>query len=258
MGDDLFYLRGAPIGEIVLNRPSKRNAISAAMWAGLKDALAAAEQDDARVIVVRGAGDHFAAGADIGEFGEVYRSPGEADRYTAVMLDSLAALENAAKPTIAMIRGACVGGGVSIALACDLRFAARSARIGVTPAKLGFVYSLPDTRRLIEACGVANAKDLLFTGRLVDGEEALAMGLCDRLYADAELPDAVLRFAREVEATSQASARMTKEMIGLLKKGVADGDARAREILRGAAAGADFREGYSAFLEKRAPRFPKS
>jgi enoyl-CoA hydratase/carnithine racemase len=254
---DLFYRSGAPIGEIVLNQPSKRNAISASMWESLGEAAVAAERDPgARLVVVRGEGDHFAAGADITEFEQVYETPADADAYTRTMLASLAALEALAKPTLAMIRGACVGGGCSIALACDFRFAARSSRFGVTPGKLGLVYSLADTRRLAAAAGLANAKDLLLTGRLIDGEEAFAMRLCDRLYNDDELEPATLQFARALEEMSPFSARATKEMFALLKAGAADDDPRAGALLARSFAGTDFKEGRQAFLEKRRPRFP--
>jgi enoyl-CoA hydratase/carnithine racemase len=254
----LSYRPGAPIGEIVLDQPTKRNAISAAMWAALGEAAFAAANDaGARLVVVRGEGAHFAAGADITEFEQVYKTPADAERYTRVMLESLAALEALPKPTLAMIRGACVGGGCSIALACDFRFAARSARFGVTPGKLGLVYSLADTRRLAAAAGLSGARDLLLTGRLIDAEEGLGMGLCDRLYTDDEIGEATLQFARAIEETSPFSARATKEMLALLKAGAADSDARAQALLAGSFSGADFREGYLAFLEKRRPVFGK-
>jgi enoyl-CoA hydratase/carnithine racemase len=253
----LTYRKGAPFGEIILDAPKRRNAISAAMWAALADAAAEAEKDaGARVVVVRGAGGHFAAGADISEFERVYKTPADAERYTTTMLAALAALEALPKPTLALVRGACVGGGTSIALACDLRFAAPSARFGVTPGKLGLVYSLEDTRRLAAAVGAAAAKELLFSGRLVAGEEAAAIGLADRLYAEEEIDDAALAFARLVEETAPSSARATKEMFRLLKAGAADGDARASALMAASFASADFREGYRAFLEKRRPKFP--
>lgn len=255
-GAALYYRSASPIGEIRLNRPKKRNAISAAMWADLKAAVEEAERDaGARLVVLRGEGGHFAAGADIGEFERVYKTPADAAMYTHVMLESLAALEALGKPTLAMVCGVCVGGGCSIALACDLRFAAPSARFGVTPGKLGLVYSLADTRRLAAAAGVSNAKDLLLTGRLIDGEEALRLGLCDRLYAEHEIEDAVLHFARQIEETSPFSARATKETFALLREGAKDGDPRATALMVSAFSGNDFKEGYTAFLEKRRPDF---
>ena len=252
----LIFRSGSPIGEIVLNQPQKRNAISAAMWGALKEAVAAAEADAAvKAIVIRGEGDHFAAGADISEFAKVYETAESAKAYTLSMLDALKALEGCAKPTLTQIRGACVGGGCSIALACDFRFAGASARFGVTPGKLGLVYSLADTRRLTAVAGEGGAKDLLLTGRLVGAEEALSMGLCDRLYPDDALAGEVAAFAGQIAALSQWSVRATKETLRLLKNGAVDDDPQAMQLMLAAFEGEDFKEGYQAFLEKRAPKF---
>ena len=253
----LIYRSGSPIGEIILNQPAKRNAISAAMWAQLGDAVAKAASDETvKVLVIRGEGEHFAAGADISEFAQVYETPEKAQRYTLTMLDALKALEACAKPTIAQIKGSCVGGGCSIALACDFRFAGASARFGVTPGKLGLVYSLADTRRLAATVGDGGAKDLLLTGRLIDVEEANHIGLCDRLYHDAELEGGVREFASQIASVSQWSVRATKKTLRMLKDGLADDDPQAMALMLEAFEGADFQEGYKAFLEKRKPDFP--
>lgn len=253
----LIYRSDAPVGEIILNQPAKRNAISAVMWESLKEAIASAEADeDVKVLVIRGEGDHFAAGADITEFAQVYETTEKAQRYTQTMLDALEALENCAKPTIAQIKGSCVGGGCSIALACDFRFAGASARFGVTPGKLGLVYSLADTRRLAAAVGEGGAKDLLLTGRLINADEAKAMGLCDRLYQDGALENEAAAFSGQVAAVSQWSVRATKQTLSMLKNGIADNDPKAMELMLNAFEGEDFKEGYKAFLEKRKPSFP--
>lgn len=253
----LIYRSVSPIGEIVLNQPAKRNAISAAMWSKLGDAVVAAAADDnVKALVIRGEGDHFAAGADISEFAKVYETTDTARRYTQTMLNALKALEDSPKPTIALIKGSCVGGGCSIALACDFRFAGASARFGVTPGKLGLVYSLADTRRLAAAVGEGGAKDLLLTGRLIDAEEASHMRLCDRLYHDAELEEEVAGFAAQIASLSQWSVRATKKTLRMLKDGLADDDDQAMALMLEAFEGDDFREGYKAFLEKRQPKFP--
>lgn len=253
----LIYRSGSPIGEIVLNQPAKRNAISAVMWEGLKEAVAKAENDESvKVLILRGEGDHFAAGADISEFAQVYETSDKAQRYTQTMLDALKALETCAKPTIAQIKGSCVGGGCSITLACDFRFAATSARFGVTPGKLGLVYSLADTRRLASTVGEGGAKDLLLTGRLIDAEEAYQMKLCDRLFQDNVLKDETAGFAAQIASVSQWSVRATKKTLRMLKDGLADDDPKGMELMLEAFEGADFQEGYKAFLEKRKPDFP--
>lgn len=254
----LYYRSAPPIGEIRLNRPNKLNAISSAMWMLLKDAVAAAAGDvEARLIVVSGEGGHFAAGADIAEFDRLHASPESSAAFGETMLTALFALETLGKPTLARIRGICVGGGCSIALACDFRYGAPSARFAVTPGRLGLVYSLADTRRLATTVGVANAKDLLFTGRRIDAEEALQIGLLDRLYADEEIDEATLLLARRLEETSPYSAAASKKMFALLAEGAADDDARAAAALAEAFGGEDMAEGRKAFLEKRRPNFRK-
>jgi enoyl-CoA hydratase/carnithine racemase len=257
MAPSLTYHPGAPIGEIILNQPTKRNAISAAMWAALSDAVRAAEQDDgATLIVIRGEGAHFASGADISEFAKVYETPQSAERYTRVMLEGLAALESCRKPTLAAIRGACVGGGCSIALACDFRFASDNATFAITPARLGLVYSLADTRRLVSAVGVSTAKDMLFTGRMLSAAEAASTGLVSRLHTDDALDDAVTAFADALTPASRFSVSETKAMLRLLDQDAADDDERAMALLIQSFSGDDFAEGFRAFLDKRKPRFP--
>ena len=256
MPGSISYRPEGASGRIVIAQADKRNAISAAMWRDLGVAVRAAEDDAAaRAVVVCGEGGHFAAGADISEFADVYATRESAAAYTGVMLASLASLERLGKPTIAAVSGSCVGGGCSIALACDFRFAARSARFAVTPAKLGLVYSLADTRRLARAAGVRGAKDLLMTGRMIGAEEATAVGLVDRLFADDALAGAAAAFVGDLAALSPLSLRATKTTFALLGEGARDDDARALALMLETFDSADFREGYRAFLDKRAPKF---
>jgi enoyl-CoA hydratase/carnithine racemase len=251
------YRSGSPVGEILISQPDRRNAISADMWADLAQAVDAANSDRcAALIVIRGEGDHFAAGADISEFAQVYETAASAEAYTRTMLSSLAQLEASPKPTLAAVRGACVGGGCSIALACDFRFADHTARFGVTPAKLGLVYSLDDTRRLVAAVGEANAKDILFTGRLLGADEAVAIGLAQRSIEKGRLDEIIALFAKEISDASGWSIAATKTMLRHLKTGAANGDSAAMQLLVQSFTGEDFREGYRAFLEKRPPKFP--
>lgn len=256
-GQVLYAATGA-CGEIVMSNPTRRNAVSAHMWRALGEAVERAEADpEVACVILRGHGDHFAAGADISEFEAVYRSADSALAYTQTMLASLARLERCAKPTAAMIRGSCVGGGVSIALACDLRFADATARFAVTPGKLGLVYSLADTRRLIARVGASRALDLLLTARTIDAGEAAAIGLCDHLVAPEALTPAIEAFAGAIHATSPWSARATKAMVAMALAGREDDCDDAVRLLVEGFTGEDFREGYKAFLDKRAPTFRK-
>lgn len=257
MTDEAVYLtRKGAAAHLVLNKPAKRNALSEAMWRAIPRLLDEAEADPAvRLLVVRGEGGAFAAGADISEFEEVYSTPERAADYSraiAAALDGLAAFP---RPTIAAIEGACVGGGCGLALACDLRFAAAGSKFGITPGKLGLVYTVNDTKRLIDAVGVSGAKDILFTGRILPGEEALSMGLIDRLVAPDALEEAVTDFGDQIAKTSAVSARITKQIIARIQAGQAQDNAETRKLFLDAFQGADFQEGYRAFLDKRAPDF---
>jgi len=260
MSDDPIRLevRGNA-AHLILNRPDKRNALNAAMWEAIPVLLERAlDHDDVRLLVVSGAGGSFAAGADISEFEDVYATAERAEAYSrsiAAALDALAAFE---RPTLAMIEGACVGGGCGLALACDMRFAAEGSRFGITPGKLGLVYTLNDTARLIRAVGVPIAKDMLFSGRLLDAPEALGAGLINRLVPVDRLAGEVEAYAGLLAATSPNSARVTKKLIALVEAGQADDDEATRALFLEAFSSADFQEGYRAFLEKRAPQFGKS
>ncbi|WP_439634050.1 enoyl-CoA hydratase/isomerase family protein [Glycocaulis sp.] len=243
---------------LILNRPDKRNALNGAMWGSIPVLLERAlTHHDVRLLVVSGTGGSFAAGADISEFEEVYATPERAEAYSrsiAKALDTLAAFP---RPTLAMIEGACVGGGCGLALACDLRFAAEGSRFGITPGKLGLVYTLNDTARLIRAVGVPVAKDMLFSGRLLDAGEALSIGLINRLVPADRLSGEVEAYASLLKATSPNSAKITKQLIALVEAGQAEDDDATRALFLEAFSSADFQEGYRAFLEKRTPEFGK-
>lgn len=241
---------------LVLNRPSRRNALNAAMWAALPGLLDEAAADDGvKVLLVRGAGECFTAGADISEFETVYATPDSALAGTSAIATGLDALAHFPKPTLAVIRGACVGGGCGLALSCDLRFAASDGRFGITPAKMGLAYTLNDTKRLIDAVGVSAAKDLLYSARLVDAEEALQIGLIDRCFAPDRLDAEVADYLDLMLSRSTGSARAIKRVIHLIRAGVDRDTDETRQLFLDSFQSDDFQEGYRAFLEKRAPDF---
>jgi len=252
---DIALLFEPPFARIVLNRPERRNAISRAMWRALPAIRTAIEsREDILVALVEGAGGHFSAGADISEFDAAYRDPPTARDYGDAVQDGLRAMIDLDRPTIAVLRGNAVGGGLGLALACDLRFCAADAYLAVTPAKLGLVYGHAETRRLVELVGPSRAKDLLFTGRRIETEEALAIGLIDRRIETA-LQDTVMGYARGLADLSQASIRGGKRAVDAIASGMAFETLAYRALTESAALGPDFAEGRAAFAEKRAPRF---
>lgn len=250
----------APIAELILDRPGKRNALSSAMWEAIPQLVAAAVADPAvKVLILHGGtAGAFAAGADISEFETIYATPESAAKSGRAIAAALGAIENCPKPVIAAINGACIGGGVSLAMAADLRVAGHGSTFGVTPGKLGLVYPAGDTRRLIAAIGIGAAKDILFTGRIFTAGEAKDMRLVDRLCTDDEILAAARTLAAEISTLSQWSVRATKAMIGGLQLGWPDGAPPAEALFLEGFSGEDFGEGYRAFLEKRPAGFTYS
>ncbi len=241
---------------LVLNRPDKKNALNLAMWDAIPALLKRAlDMEGVRALIVAGAGRAFSAGADIAEFETTYATPEAAMANQTRMQAAMSALEDFPLPTIAMIDGVCIGGGCGLALCCDLRFAASHARFGITPAKLGLVYGIADTRRLVQAVGLSAAKDILFSGRLIASDEAKALRLVDRVVAEELLVDETSAYVDGLGAASSFSARATKQVLVRLRAGATMDDDDSRVLFASAFDGADFREGFSAFQAKRQPRF---
>jgi enoyl-CoA hydratase/carnithine racemase len=243
MEPQLLHRVADSVATVVVHHPAKRNAMTAATWRALPPLLDSLAADpEVRALVLTGEGATFCAGADIST---LQGSPEEAQRLAVAAEEALAAFP---KPTLAAIRGHCVGGGSQLAAACDLRFAEQGALFGVTPAKLGIVYPAPSTRRLVSLVGPATAKYLLFSGELIDAERALRTGLVDEVLPEGELAKRVAEFTRILAARSQLTQAAAKEFAN----GRTDRDehwaARARES-------GDTAEGVAAFLERRSPRF---
>ncbi|MFF8837214.1 enoyl-CoA hydratase/isomerase family protein [Streptomyces sp. NPDC015130] len=231
------------IATVVIANPAKRNAMSAAMWRALPGVLVRLAADPAvRALVLTGEGDTFCAGADI----STLREPGDEQQSLAVRAEE--ALAAFPKPTLAAVRGFCVGGGSQLAAACDLRFAEEGARFGITPSKLGIVYPSSSTRRLTALVGPSTAKYLLFSGELMDTERALRTGFVDEVHPAGELDKRVAEFTRLLVSRSLLTQAAAKEFAD----GRTDRDAHWAEQARGSG---DTAEGVAAFLERRAPRF---
>lgn len=245
------------VGRLVLHQPNRRNAISAAMWRALPEAVAAIEADDTvRVAVVSGAGEQaFSAGADISEFEAIYADRASADAYNAAVRRGQAVLRDCRVPVIAAIRGSCMGGGLGLALACDLRFCADDAQFAITPAKLGLAYSFADTRQLVAAVGPARAKDILLSARVLPAPEALRIGLVDRMVAAADLGALVDAYARQVAALSPQSVALSKATINAVADGLTQPPPALDAAIANTFASPDFTEGFRAFLDKRPPVF---
>jgi enoyl-CoA hydratase/carnithine racemase len=256
MTDIVERLEGPGIAWVTLNRPARRNAVTLPMWHRLAERFGALGRDPAvRAIVLAGEGEHFCAGADIGEFGATRASAAEAHRYEQAVDDCLAAIAAAPRPTIAAVAGYCLGGGCGLAAACDFRLAHRTAVLGIPAARLGIVYGIQETRNLLGLVGLAHARRILFTGRRFDAAEAARMGLVDQVV-DGDLPEAVRAFATALAENAPRSIAGAKVVLGALVTGTVD--ARRAEIeraLQDAAESQDYREGVRAFLEKRRPAF---
>ncbi|MET0233280.1 MAG: enoyl-CoA hydratase-related protein [Kibdelosporangium sp.] len=239
------------VATLTIDRPAKRNAMSLAMWSAIPRLLAQAEQ--ARVLLIQG-GEHFSAGADISEFSTLRSGADGATRYSDAVHAAERAIAEFPKPTIAVINGFCIGGGCEIALACDLRIAADDARFGITPAKLGIVYSFTSTKQLVDAVGKAWAKQILFTGEIVDAATALRIGLVNELHPAADLPARAKQLAETIVSRSQVSLNGAKTIVGKIADNEQEDDS-VRALYDEAVHSAEYAEGVQAFLEKRPPRF---
>jgi enoyl-CoA hydratase/carnithine racemase len=243
------------IATIWLDRPTKRNAMTYAMWRSLRDVCVALSADSSvRVVVVRGTGGHFCAGADIGEL-HAPRAAGEPS-FMEMNMAAESALAALPKPTIAMIEGDCIGGGCAIAMDCDIRLAQSNARFGITPARLGVVYPPASVERAVDVLGPAGAKFLLFTGELIDVDRAERLGLLAEVCPDTEsLESRVSTLAHEMAARSSLTQAAAKSMISaIVRTGGVPADLAQRWADEAAQSG-ESTEGAAAFAERRPPVF---
>ncbi|MCA1857368.1 enoyl-CoA hydratase/isomerase family protein [Massilia oculi] len=241
--------------ELRIERPHKRNALTRAMWGELHAALGAVARSSAHLLVLRGSGGVFSAGADIEEMGAFLADPVQLAASNALVRDTQLALERLSCMTLAVVEGACVGGGCGLALACDFRLATENARFAITPARLGLLYSAEDVRRVVGLVGAARARQLLLTAQPVDAATALGWGMLTEVCDAAGLDERIAAWRALAAEVSPNSVAGIKRSIGMLG-GAEPADFQAlAELFEAAFVHPDFREGARAFLEKRAPRF---
>jgi enoyl-CoA hydratase/carnithine racemase len=246
------------VGWLTFNNPARRNAVSLEMWQGIGDAIDAFQRDPAvRVVVMQGAGGRaFAAGADISEFDAQRANADQRRQYGEISARGARALAQLDKPLLAMIRGYCIGGGLAIALNADVRFATTASTFGIPAAKLGLGYEYAGTAALARLVGPSAARDILFSARFLQADEALRIGLINFVVADDELETRVRDYAATIAVNAPLTIRAAKASINAFER-----YSRAQETSELAALvdacfdSDDYKEGRRAFAEKRRPTF---
>ena len=256
--DKMISKREGGVGWMIFNNPERHNAISLEMWEAALEIMAGFTADPTvRVMVVTGAGGKaFASGADISKFKDERQEAAALAHYQATTQKAYSAIQGMAIPTIAMVRGYCIGGGTAAAVCCDMRICTENAKFGVPAAKLGLGYGLQRAQPLVDLVGPAYAKEMFFTGRQFDAREAERMGLVNRVVADDQLESTVEELARTIAENAPLTVRTAKLVVGELLKDAGDRDVAATERAVDACFKSnDYKEGQAAFAEKRKPRF---
>ncbi len=256
--DKMLSRKEGRVGYVIFNNPQRHNAVSFDMWEATARMLADFAADpEVRVVVLTGAGGKaFVSGADISRFGDERATLDAVARYNAMTEKTYASVHEFPKPTIAMIRGYCIGGGLGLAVACDLRICSDNSRFAVPAAKLGLGYDYPGLKRLIDVVGPSFAKEIFFTARQFDAGEALAMGLVNRVVPEAELESYVANYADTIAGNAPLTVNSVKFIVGEAIKDEGKRDmARCSEMVRQCFASNDYVEGRTAFMEKRKPNF---
>jgi enoyl-CoA hydratase len=246
------------IGRIIFNNPARHNAVSLDMWQAVGQIMEDFENDpEVRVIVLSGAGGKaFVSGADISEFKEKRSSAEAAEEYARISESARVALQGTLKPTIAMIRGYCIGGGLATALTCDIRIATEGSKFGIPAAKLGLGYAYDGIKKLIDIVGPAYAREIFYTARQFTAEEALAMGLVNRVVPDGELETYVDNYCKTIAGNAPLTIRAVKQIVREALKDESKRDMElCQRVVAECFASEDYTEGRTAFMEKRRPVF---
>jgi enoyl-CoA hydratase/carnithine racemase len=259
MTDKLLLEKDGPIGWIVFNQPEKRNAVSQEMWQQMPEHVRELMSDDAiRVVILRGAGEQaFVAGADISQFKDRRRNMADEEEYRRISGRGQESLATLSKPLLAMIHGYCVGGGVSIAIACDMRIAADDAQFGVPAARLGLGYHYHGMEKLMSLVGPAYTKEIFFTARTdFSAQDALRMGLVNQVVPKAELERFTRDYALRISRNAPLTLRSAKATVEQLLRPAGQRDlAMLDRLIADCFNSQDYQEGVKAFSEKRRPQF---
>jgi enoyl-CoA hydratase/carnithine racemase len=253
--DELLYARRGPVAWLTFNRPQARNALTWPMYEGLYDCCEHVDADDrVKVLVLRGAGEKaFVAGTDISQF-RAFSTPEDALAYESNNNRYASRLESVTKPTIAMIRGACTGGGAAFALCCDLRLAAPDVRFGIPIARtLGNTLSMQNFARLVSLIGPARTKDLIFRARLIDADEGRSIGVFNEIVEPEQIELRTLELAEEIAANAPLTIRSAKMSVQRIVDKLRPEE--MEELILMCYMSEDFHEGVAAFLEKRRPEW---
>jgi enoyl-CoA hydratase len=256
--DKILSSTNGAIGTLTFNNPERHNAMSLDMWRAAAAAMNEFAQDpEVRVVVLTGAGGKaFVSGADISKFESERASADAVAVYNAAVDHFQQTLNDYPKPTIAQIRGYCIGGGLGIVVSCDLRIANEAARFGIPAAKLGLGYGWSNIQRLMRLLGPQFVNEMLFTARHIDASDALRMGLVNRVVADADIETYVRDLAETIAANAPLTIRAVKGIVRELLRDEKDRDVDACDALvRQCFESQDYKEGRQAFLEKRKPVF---
>lgn len=259
--DKVLSRKDGHTGHVIFNNPERHNAMSYEMWESTAEILGRyAADNDVRVVVLSGAGGKaFVSGADISKFGAERATADGIAKYNAMTERAYDAVYSFPKPTIAMIRGFCIGGGMGIATCCDLRIATPGSKFGVPAAKLGLGYDYRGVNRLVEVVGASFTKEIFYTARQFDAEEARVMGLVNRVVPDAEIEAYVRQYADTIGGNAPLTVGAVKLAVGEALKDAAERDVRkVDDAVARCFASKDYVEGRTAFMEKRKPVFTGS
>lgn len=255
---ELISRRDGPIGRITFSNPAKFNAVTQAMWEDFPGLIRAHDEDpEVRVIVIDGAGEKaFIAGADISQFGDQRAAPDVQDRYNQAVDAAYAAPTECSKPVVAKVHGICMGGGLGLAAACDVRFCRQDARFRMPAARLGLGYGVRGMQRLLSVLGPQNTLDIFFSARIFDALEAQRMGFVAQVFDAATFDESVEKWCLEVAKNAPLTLLAAKRTVNTLLRVPQERDLKmAEDAIKACFASEDYQEGARAFMEKRPAMF---